>query len=239
MIHLISSYRWDSVARLVVVLTLLSGCDGREHDYYPLTQDHWWLYDISETILDDEHHARYLVRNGAAQRGRAGEAVVQYLQLRSRDLIAVTDAGVQRLQGLRPSALGTQFDEKPRLIIPHDHDQVWSVTSTLGLIESRTFARQDRLRVQRLPLTLSKRVAAVSERITTPAGTFEDCLRIDGTGNRSVQTDRGNSVADVVVKTSEWYAPGIGLVRLERNETSPSTFLKPGRQIWTLLEFGD
>ena len=92
------------MARLIFVPTLLSGSDGGEHDYYPLTQDHWWPCNISETILDDEHHTRHLVRNGAAQRGWIGEAVVQYLQLRSRDLIAITDAGVQRLQGLRPSA---------------------------------------------------------------------------------------------------------------------------------------
>ena len=52
-------------------------------------------------------------------------------------------------------------------------------------------------------------------------------------------SDRGNASASVAVTTREWYAAGVGLVRLEREETSTSPFLKNGRQTWTLLDYGN
>ena len=62
----------------------------------------------------------------------------------------------------------------------------------------------------------------------------------DGSKSRvAVRTDRGNASAMVTVRTREWYARGIGLVRLEREERADSTFLRNGRQIWVLVAHGD
>ena len=73
----------------------------------------------------------------------------------------------------------------------------------------------------------------------TTAGVFNHCLHVTGRGQTTVQTDRGNASASVTVQVDEWYAPSVGLVKLERQETSESTFLKAGRQTWQLLDYGE
>jgi hypothetical protein len=53
-----------------------------------------------------------------------------------------------------------------------------------------------------------------------------------------VPTDRGNGSATVSVEVREWYAAGVGLIKLERSEHSTSSFLKSGQQRWELLDYG-
>lgn len=125
------------------------------------------------------------------------------------------------------------------IVVPKPQDQnTWQVSSHLGLVESKTFARQDRLRIRRIPITLEKRIAERAVNLSMPTGIFESCLLIEGIGITHVPTDRGNSRTEVTVTTQEWFAPGIGLVRYRRDETADSPFLISGREVWSLTEFG-
>jgi hypothetical protein len=79
-------------------------------------------------------------------------------------------------------------------------------------------------------------IAATDESVVVPAGKFDRCLRIDGSGRRNVRTDRGNASAEVSVSHQEWYAPGIGLIKAERWEHAESPFLKAGHFIQVLAQ---
>ncbi|MSR13371.1 MAG: hypothetical protein EXR86_02185 [Gammaproteobacteria bacterium] len=129
----------------------------------------------------------------------------------------------------------------PSLIVPNAPfiGQRWEVNSELALVESRTFAAQDRLRGRHLWLPLTARVDGFNETISIPAGSFAGCLRLTLTGQRTVRIDRGNAYAEVVVTQKEWYAPAVGLVKLVRTERSTSRFLRDGLYRQQLLEFGD
>jgi hypothetical protein len=226
--------------RLALVLLLAGGCADQAGDYYPLEAGRWWYYVVEETVLEESRERRYLVSNqgAAVLNGRAVQA--QHTQVGSADYLARTDAGIVRLASRRPEAPGLLRDEPARTLLPARLDEAtrWRVPSTLGLVESRTFERADRIIRRRVPIEIEKHVAARADRVEVPAGRFDACLRIDGEARVVVGTDRGNSRAEVEVRTSEWYAPGIGLVKLERREESQSSFLKNGYQRWRLAAFG-
>lgn len=226
---------------LLVVLAACGGCGQDGDDYYPLAAGRWWYYTVDETILDEARSARYLVRNLAPREVGERRVVPQAVQTASVDFITRDEAGVVRVAQQRAGRPGVGVDDPPRLLLPAtpEDGRRWQVPSTLGLIESRTFERADRVIMRRLPVTLTKHVADRDAEVVVPAGHFTHCLRIAGEGRASVPTDRGNAMAEVLVESSEWYAPGVGLVKVERRESSDSAFLKPGTQRLALAAWGD
>jgi hypothetical protein len=56
-------------------------------------------------------------------------------------------------------------------------------------------------------------VAVERETVKTPAGTFRDCVRVD---TFSRQPEGGSKGEDISFFYSDWYAPGVGLVRTEQ-----------------------
>lgn len=229
-----------AVSLLFVACLALGGCGTGEPSYYPLAEGRWWYYDVREVVLDEPRERRFLLFNAGRIEAAGGRAWLQTAQQASADVVTPRGEGVERIAHRRAGGPLIE-DAPPRVILPETRaaGAEWTVTSTLGLVESRTFAPADRIIVRRVPITLNKTIAAVGETVTVSAGRFENCLRVDGVSHAFVGTDRGNSEAAVTVTTREWYAPGVGLVRLERTESSESTFLKTGTQTWTLADFGE
>ncbi|MEQ8235078.1 MAG: hypothetical protein RLW61_02390 [Gammaproteobacteria bacterium] len=227
------------LSAMLLGLVLTACSDPRA--YAPLAPGRWWVYAVASTVLDETREARYVARNVARGSLEGKEVVARRVQASSLEYLRSTPEGILRV-AQRSGRDGTfSSDQPPRLVlpVPAQAGRSWSVASTLALIESRTFARQDRVIVRRYPVTIEKSVVALDGVTQVPAGRFANCLLIAGQGTTSVRTDRGNASARVTVSTREWYAPGVGLVRLERDERSTSPFLKSGRQVWTLLEYGD
>ncbi|MGR8918631.1 MAG: hypothetical protein ACU85V_03355 [Gammaproteobacteria bacterium] len=227
--------------RLFWTLTaaLIAAC-GADRSYYPLDAGRWWYFEVEQTILDETRESRYLLVN-AGPATLAGEpAVAQVAQSASVDFLRKEGRGVHRVARRRPDRRAIESEPEAHVILPASlaPGTRWQVTSTLGLAESRTFARGDRIAVRRYPVTLEKAIVAVDASVTAPAGVFDGCLEVEGRGQRTVPADRGTAAALVTVRTREWYAPGIGLVLLERSEDSKSPFLKPGRQRWALADYG-
>ncbi len=227
-------------AALAFACACLSACASNERDFYPLDEARWWVYDITETVLDEDRERRYVVANLGTTRLDGETVFVQSMQSASRAYLRRAGDGVVQV-AQRPAREETSLSSAtPHVVLPPQLNvgQRWSVPSTLGLIESRTFAPADRVIARRYPFALNKTLASISDTVDVPGGRFGGCLRIDGEGQAFVPTDRGNSEAVVTIQTREWYAPGVGLVKLERSETSPSNFLKPGQQRWSLLDHG-
>lgn len=84
----------------------------------------------------------------------------------------------------------------------------WTSSSVLQLIESRTFARRDRIIPRRLELMIDRTVVEQGVEVTVPAGRFPGCIRITEVGERTVRTDRGNSRAVVNVDITDMVRVG-------------------------------
>jgi hypothetical protein len=226
----------------IVLALILTGCSEKDSTYYPLTAGRWWYYAVADTILDEARSSRFLALNmGRAHSSVHDKVFVQMVQAHGADFLRADGAGIARVAHLRQGMRVPREDPEPRIILP---GQIvvgthWQTTTTLGLAESRTFEPRDRLVPRRLALVLNKQIVALDDAVEVAAGRFLACLRIEGIGAIEVPTDRGNSTATVDVHTREWYARGVGLVKLEREEISTSTFIKGGRQAWELVDFGE
>ena len=79
------------------------------------------------------------------------------------------------------------------------------------------------------------RIEAIDELVKTPAGEFTGCLRVGGRADIRLYVDEQFTWKDVPMLTREWYCPGVGLVRVERVEVSPSKFIVGGTLAMELM----
>ena len=80
-------------------------------------------------------------------------------------------------------------------------------------------------------LNMTWRIASMTDDVTTPAGTFTPCMRLEGEGVLNLFTDPVNGFNNVPIVSREWYCKGKGLVKFEREETVPKGFLTGGKLV--------
>lgn len=224
------------VRRLVFLLVVLgiAACTAASSDPYPLNTGRWWYYRTTTSILDEFKEQRLHVANVGAATADGMPVTVQRSQGRWDTLVTRKPAGIFRIvtRGRTPPQ---EFLLLPTAANPAAQ---WQLQSELNLIESRTFAPEDRLQGRHIPVTLTVRIGSQRETVRLAAAEFADCLRTDAVGTTTVMTDRGHHPVEVGVAEHAWYAPGIGLVKTVRNETSASPFLRDGHYTQELLEWG-
>lgn len=220
---------------LLVLAALLAGCD-READaahYFPLEPGRSWHYRIERTTMDGQRRLRHAVHSRVVPQGVTADALRVTLDGRPY-LYAVDPQGIFRLNP--PAAERAAPDHaEPVLILPHDFAtrsdwQAWSVTAVL---ENSGPPWETLFRIT-TPVHMRYRVETFDATVETPAGRFHDCLLVSGQGAANI--DVGNYIGRtrVDVATREWFAPGVGLVRMERDEKTGATALSGGRLVMEL-----
>lgn len=226
-----------SLATLAFFLTLisfLSGCAPKDASPVPADPGRWWYYQTRAKVLKDVTEQRLLVTN----LGRDENFLRQRRQANWDHRYQFTNDGLLHTQYFnRGEGMGA-LRESPALLLPKKIavDEQWTFTSALKLIESRTFAPEDRLAFRPLPVTMTATIKTLDDSVNVPAGRFRGCILVEAVGETTVPTDRGTSFAVVRVEQREWYKPGVGLVRMVRKETSDSRFLDFGEYTQDLLE---
>ncbi|MFG5407535.1 hypothetical protein ABXN37_04680 [Piscinibacter sakaiensis] len=121
-------------------------------------------------------------------------------------------------------------DPQPRYVLkaPFTPGTQWQAPTTAYLLQRRNeFPRE--IRHSHPSVTMSYRIEATGLRVQTPAGDFDGCLRVQGTATVRLFADPTAGWKDLPLTTTEWYCPGVGLVKLERDEPASSAFLSGGR----------
>ena len=133
-----------------------------------------------------------------------------------------------------------RFDEALRQIIPSaqaiEVDSSWTNDTKAYLIYTipAHIMRKDIGN----NLSMLFQIMAKDETVTVPAGTFKHCIKIVGTAEFSFVADAAQGYKTVLVTQTEWYAPSIGLVKLERDEDLNQAIFKGGKQKYELVTFG-
>lgn len=65
-------------------------------------------------------------------------------------------------------------------------------------------------------------VESVEDTVRVPAGTFHHCLRVHGVGSGKLDWGQPFGMLTVTMDVTQWYAPGIGLVKRVRKEGTGS-----------------
>lgn len=202
---------------------------------FPTTPGRWWYYATEVKIKDEPRQQRLFVANVAWD----GRTLLQRRQGSWDHLYAVGEQSIEHRAYLnRHASRQAREAEAVLLPVPAAPGASWQFKTRLRLIESRTFAAEDRLANRYLPVDMSARIEGADEAVEVPAGRFDRCVRVEANGKTLVQADRGNLEVEVTVIQTEWYAPGVGLVKRERVEQADSPFLRNGKYVQELLEAG-
>jgi hypothetical protein len=127
-------------------------------------------------------------------------------------------------QGIFREALRTMVESKPRL----DRARRYILKQPLAIgTEWREISRPLlMLRVYPYRVRVGKdaqvpmiyRIESLSETVTVPAGTFENCIKVVANGTFNTYTDAVSGDTEIPMKVEEWYAPDVGLVKQIRYE---------------------
>ncbi|MFT5396154.1 MAG: hypothetical protein ACI85N_001351 [Gammaproteobacteria bacterium] len=207
---------------LALLLVFLAGCSEKPigSEYFPLNKGMSWTYKLHTDYGDDiESTKRQLTISnlGSKKFGkktyfvrRTSSGIDYYLNY--------DDTGVFR------EALRTVVESKPRL----DRDRRYVLKQPLSIgSEWREISRPLLiLRVYPFRVRVGKdaqvpmiyRIESLTETVTVPAGTFENCIKVVAEGSFSTYTDAVSGHTEIPMRVEEWYAAGVGLVKQVRQE---------------------
>ena len=229
-------------ATCVLALTgVLAACGGEREGtaYFPLQPGVRWEYAVHEknAVVDrtyelEMHNLDARELDGRRYARRLGSDGNEYW-------LAVGDTSLDRA-GVRTAIdMAPRMDDKPRTVmqLPPAAGQWWEVESRPYILERvepfrERFSQDDSKRV-----ALHLKVAALDETVEVPAGRFEKCLKLEGTGLLNVLADARIGASEVPVTHTEWYAPGVGLVKLVRTETLETQAIVGGTITMELTDF--
>lgn len=162
-------------------------------DYFPLVQDTRWTYTTGQFTLID---------SVAGDTGIAERTAIVVLRSFVPEFWVRDRTGAWRYQRRAVYRGGNEVEVEARFARVYEFPLVlgntWSETfrDTVRVLGSETLAIFD---------SLAGRVAAIED-VSTPAGTFNDCYRIE-----LFRTELLDTLAQVT--ELHWLAPGVGLVK--------------------------
>lgn len=211
--------RWKNAALAGLALSaVLGGCRENEASYFPLEEGWTWGYRISmDTRSTGKVELRSYVSNLAPQPFGNGHAVprmihdgrVYYYAKRpdgirrlghGHDGGEVTAAALEPYVLKRPIKAGTSWRQRNRTYLLRKH-----------ILSDETVP---------VEMDFDYTIEKVDDVVTVPAGTFTGCVKLRGRG--TIMFEVSPLIGDVAVtaETVEWFAPGVGLVKMVRRESA-------------------
>ena len=223
---------------LAIALTVLSGCRTEDTSHFPLHPGAQWTYAVSETTERGAHAEHFLsIRN-------VGTDTVADTPLYVRRTSAGTDYYIGRDEtGIYRSAKRTivetaaRSDPERRYILkqPLQVGTTWCAPTHPYMVHRIHPYREHYHRSTELPMHYQ--IASLNEMVTVPAGVFRDCIKVTGEATFALYVDPQSGTHEIPITTAEWYAPGIGLVRLERHESLDTPQFTGGKVVIELTHF--
>jgi len=223
----------------LILSLMLSACEkAPDNPYFPLDAGYVWQYRMHEHNRLVDRTLPLSVEN-VGSRTRNGE---RYWVRRTSE---GNEYWLQAKHGIERAATRTWLqtepeDEDPRqLVLPGSivEGMEWDAKTRPYILERAEPFRERFTQDESKAISLRMRVAAVDDVVTVPAGRFEHCLRVEGQGRLYVLADARIGASEVIVTQTEWYAPGVGLVKLERSEPLSTQAIVGGEVSLELMSF--
>lgn len=231
------------VALPLVAAVVLAACSQRPStdDFFPLQPGLRWNYEVHEHSAVTDARRELSIRNLGTET-RADHRYTRRLASDGNEYwLEVVDGRLQR------SGLRTAIDREPRLDItpltvlkmPPEVGQAWEIETWPYILERIEPFRERFSQDRSKRVEMRMQVTALDAMVEVPAGRFENCLRLDGEAVLNVLADARIGASEVPITQTEWYAPGVGLVLLEREEKLDTLQIVGGKVRMQLLSFED
>ena len=227
-------------------IILLTGCDqpAKENPLFPLAAGKRWTYQI-ETVYDAPDAKTTVqkleMRNlGSAELSDGTKAWVRRSSNGHEYWLVTDDSGIQRVAMKSPTKDLAVMDEEPRTVLPQPLKvgTTWKIPTVPYILRRRNENPSEFRYVskyQNLPMVFT--VADMNVKISTPAGDFENCTRVDGTMEMMLWNDAIFAYKPTPILSREWFCPGVGLVQVEREEPTTAKLFQGGTMRMTLMKF--
>lgn len=236
---------WTSawVAACGVTLSLLltaCGSSSSESSYYPLAEGRSWTYRVTKNLdeatepdvdsMSFSMKGPQTLESGPAQRRHSNNGHDYFLRS--------DDQGIYRVGSRDALDVDPKGDNPPRFVLkkPFVVGTQWQA-STMPYVLQRRNEFPKEVRYTTKPIMMVYAIVALDEKVETPAGRFEGCIKVLGEAKIRLYVDALFNWREVPLFSSEWYCPGVGLARVERVETSPSKFMRGGSVTMDLVSF--
>ncbi len=218
-------------------LTLTYGCGKSADDYFPFDEGRYWRYSMVYHTMDGTFKGVYAAENLPPQKDHDQIYYVRRLLDGSYNYFQEDDTGLKLVRREKTVDLDTEFNDSGRYLFryPLEEGAEWEeVITSKALIKTGPPQKTEFHITARVPVTV--RIESMNDTINVPAGKFTDCMRVHFKGDGFVNA--GNYVGKTIVRIEEtnWYAPGIGLVKSVREESTKSKALDKG-EITLELEY--
>lgn len=217
---------------------LIAGCSQKDESYFPLNNGYKWVYDVSLETEDGLEKQKYILAN-LGESEREDKSVYLRQSLDGTILYySVSDEGTHYLGSVNDKGLKPEFKEDKHLVMPFSYavGTEWQQSTTTKLLK-KTGPPQKTVFEIFAEVLLESKIESLNETVKVPAGTFKNCMKITMYG--SSFKDAGNYVGLTLVDVQQtsWYAKGVGLIKMERIETTKSDALDKGELLVELVTF--
>ena len=224
-------------AAIVSLCGALWGCGNEEPSgYFPLQPNLVWHYQMTiESPADNRKKLLTITNHGQLSDGSEyymrGTSSGNYYYFSKRD------DSVTRVAHRAIIDSGLNFDDPPRPVIqePIQVGTLWRYRMRPYLLTSETEPHLKEL----IFYEMEWKIVSADAVVDTPLGQFDRCLHIKGTAEVAVPRSFLLHLAPhtMYFEINEWYAPGVGLVKLQYAETTDSKELKGGNINMDLVAF--
>jgi hypothetical protein len=231
----------DSCSRRIIAVfifcAVLAACGRGKNELLPLGTSRSMHYRLSINVMGETELREFTIRDRGTVRYQGMDVGVVELPNGGRDYLVRDPSGVRRVGTVRgfDSSLRLDDDQHYLIKLPPTPGTSWPLTSQVSLAESIFYLAGEHIREREVQVPMIYSIAANDESITVPAGTYKHCVKITATGSAIVRVKMGENFGHIDVAHADWYAPGVGLVKSERRETSDSPYLRPGSYLQELV----
>lgn len=234
-----SRWRWLPV----VVAWCIAGCEGgADSEYLPSEPGRMWIYRVHLLNWRDDAIQKQVIRNIGAERDgdarllrrlrndglvstyRISDEEIAFIGNATGNEAALDATGAQTILK-RPYEVGMQWDggiSEIQLLPQVDCGQCNNSAPTKPLTQ---------------PVRLHYRIEAMDQTVTVPAGTFSACIHVRGVAKVTADGGHAVGVINVEATSEDWYAPGVGLVKSVRHESSDNPLVGSGTYTLELETF--
>jgi hypothetical protein len=232
---------WTLVCWIPLAAMLAScGAGSSDASFYPLDEGRNWTYRVTKNLdeatesdvdsLSFTMKGAQTLESGPAQRRHSSNGLDYFLKS--------DDQGIYRVGSRDALEVNPKGDNPPRFVLkkPFVVGTQWQANTMPYVLQRRNeFPKEVRYTTK--PIMMVYAIVALDQKVETPAGQFESCIKVLGEAKIRLYVDAAFNWREVPLFTTEWYCPGIGLARMERVETSPSKFMRGGSVTMDLVSY--
>lgn len=240
------------MARLILLVNLFLSCwvmvgcsqSVSPDDYFPTQEGLSWRYAIKHEMLQESWTDWMTIRT--VDKGTVYFEDKTQMDLPRRRTSSGTDYYIlKNEEGIYRAARRLIVENKPkvdpkvRMIVPQGKNLklgfVWAQEGTPYAVQWQPPFSEMNASIK--PFDMLFEIGALKDSVSTPAGDFDDCIRIDGFGKMVVYADPRTGYREVEISQKEWYCAGVGLVKLIRDEPLKLDIITGGTVTLLLTKF--